>query len=244
MLIENRGVHTVIKQQARDRPRVQAALHERTPAELKELVEAEHRGRPFLLWRAVSGAWSICELDGREHITLGRRSSNDVVIADDSEVSRTHAELELVGEDWTVRDDGLSRNGTYVNATRISQRRRLQDGDLLRVGHTVLEFRDPGAGSTAVTSSGSLASKVDGLSETQRRVLVALCRPCMTADAFATPASNSEIALEVFLSVDAVKNHLRILFKRFEIEDLPQNQKRARLAQCALRWGLVSERKL
>ena len=48
----------------------------------------------------------------------------------------------------------------------------------------------------------------------------------------------------MFLSVDAVKTHLRTLFQRFEIGDLPQNQKRARLVECAFQWGLVSERDL
>lgn len=41
------------------------------------------------------------------------------------------------------------------------------------------------------------------------------------------------------LSVDAVKAHLRLLFGRFGLTDLPPNQKRLRLAQEALRRGLV-----
>ena len=53
------------------------------------------------------------------------------------------------------------------------------------------------------------------LSETQRRVLVALCRPFRDGSAFATPATNQEIAAEVFLGVDAVKTHLRALFAKF-----------------------------
>ena len=71
-----------------------------------------------------------------------------------------------------------------------------------------------------------------------------LCRPFKDTAGFATPASNREIAQEVFLGVDAVKMHLRILFKRFQIGDLPQNQKRARLVECAFQWGLISERDL
>jgi DNA-binding CsgD family transcriptional regulator len=59
---------------------------------------------------------------------------------------------------------------------------------------------------------------------------------------FATPATNKEIAEEVFLSVDAVKAHLRSLFERFGLENLPQNQKRARLAATALLQGIVTAR--
>jgi DNA-binding NarL/FixJ family response regulator len=56
------------------------------------------------------------------------------------------------------------------------------------------------------------------------------------------PATNQAIAKEVFLSVHAVKSHLRALFQKFGIESLQQNQKRARLAALALQSGLVSER--
>jgi DNA-binding NarL/FixJ family response regulator len=79
------------------------------------------------------------------------------------------------------------------------------------------------------------------LTPVQRQVLVALCRP-LKLSAYAAPASNREIAAEVFLSVDAVKAHLRVLFERFGLEELPQNQKRARLAAAALVNGVVAER--
>jgi DNA-binding NarL/FixJ family response regulator len=76
------------------------------------------------------------------------------------------------------------------------------------------------------------------LTETQRRILVALCRP-MKDSAYAAPASNRDIADEVHLSVDAVKAHLRVIFERLGLDDTPQVQKRARLAALALVNGLV-----
>ena len=82
------------------------------------------------------------------------------------------------------------------------------------------------------------------MSDSQRRVLVALCRPFADPSGFATPATNQEIAAEVFLGVDAVKMHLRALFQKFGIEHLPQNQKRAALVKLALLSGAVSEREL
>ena len=95
-----------------------------------------------------------------------------------------------------------------------------------------------------MTDSAMYLPKVESLTETQRKILVALCRPYKSGEAYATPASNNQSASEVFLGLDAVKNHLRVLFQRFEIGDLPQNQKRARLVECAFQWGLVSERDL
>ena len=46
---------------------------------------------------------------------------------------------------------------------------------------------------------------------------------------------------QLYLSVDAVKAHLRQLFERLGIDELPQNQKRARLAAVALVDGLVRQ---
>lgn len=223
---------------------VQPAPHARSAREIQAIIQAERAGLPFLLWRDEDGRQRIAEL--REaRLTVGRGSSCDLVMAHDGEVSRLHAEIERMGDEWTVTDDGLSRNGTFVNGVRIAGRRRLSDGDVLRLGTTVVEFRCPNEGSTAVTSRGTHVPTLDTLTETQRRILIALCRPYKkTGGRFATPASNNEIAGDVFLSVDAVKTQLGTLFKRFEIAELPQNQKRARLVECAFQWGLVSEKDL
>ena len=56
----------------------------------------------------------------------------------DEEVSRLHAVIECVGSHWTVVDDGMSRNGTFVNGERITGRRRLRQGDSIRIGGTLL----------------------------------------------------------------------------------------------------------
>jgi len=78
------------------------------------------------------------------------------------------------------------------------------------------------------------------VSDAQRRVLVALCRPFRdTAERFTTPATNQDIADELVLSLDAVKSHMRALFARFGVEDLPPNEKRTRLVERALAGGVV-----
>jgi hypothetical protein len=82
------------------------------------------------------------------------------------------------------------------------------------------------------------------LTDTQRRILLALCRPCMGESRYATPATNQEIASEVFLSVDAIKAHLRALYRKFGVEPLPHNQKRARLVELVLEGGIVSSDEL
>ena len=218
-----------------------AESHASSPAELKAQLEVERRGTSFLLYRDADGAQRILELDAGGTVTIGRRADNAVPLAWDAEVSRVHAQLERVGRDWVLIDDGLSRNGTFVNGERTAGRRRLRDGDRICCGETVLRFRAPleqESRSTAAVAVGSGQQLL--LTETQRKLLVALCRPLQDSP-YATPATNRDIAEELYLSVDAVKAHLRVLFERLGIDGLPQNQKRARLAAVALVDGLVRQ---
>jgi DNA-binding CsgD family transcriptional regulator len=154
-----------------------------------------------------------------------------------------HAQLVRIGPDWAVVDGGLSRNGTFVNGVRIDGRRRLRDGDELRFGQTVLVYRDPGEIESRVTADEGGAQLLP-VTDAQRRVLVALCRPYKDATGFAAPATNQEIADELVVSIDAVKGHLRALFQVFGLGHLPQNQKRVRLVERALSSGVVTTRDL
>jgi DNA-binding MarR family transcriptional regulator len=218
--------------------------HSASPAELRERIEAERRGRPFLVFRDEDHAQQIVDLDRHgDRLSVGRGLTNDLRLPADTEVSRLHAELESIAGEWTVSDDGLSRNGTYVNGQRISGRHRLRDGDVIRVGQTSIAYKRPTAEDSQPTQIAGERMTLGDLPPTQRQVLVALSRP-YKHDEFAVPATNQEIADELHLSVDAVKSHLRTLFQRFGIEHLPQNQKRSRLVAEALQAGVVSTRDL
>ena len=216
-----------------------------TAAELKAQIEAEREGLPFLIFRDGEGRHQILVLDSeRERLSLGRRSSADVALTWDENVSRLHAELWRIGEDWTVVDDGLSMNGSFVNGEIVRGRRRLRDGDTLRLGDAVLVFRRPTEADSVGTAPMAELHRVVSLSQTQRKVLISLCRPFKSTTAFVTPATNEEIAGELYLSVDAVKKHMRALFEKFGVQHLPQNEKRARLVERAFAGGLISEREL
>jgi pSer/pThr/pTyr-binding forkhead associated (FHA) protein len=216
-----------------------------SPVELKEQIEAEREGTPFLIYRDGAGAQRIFKLsDEVERVTVGRGSSTDIWLEWDTEVSRLHAELGRIGADWTVYDDGLSRNGTHLNGERVVGRRRLRDRDVLRFGQTPAVYREPRTVDVSETEVASEVLDRASLSEAQRRVLVALCRPFKDATGYVTPATNQQIADELYLSVDAVKTHLRALFSKFGIEELPQNQKRTRLVELALKSGVITPRDL
>jgi pSer/pThr/pTyr-binding forkhead associated (FHA) protein len=216
-----------------------------SPAELKAVIEAERAGTPFLVYRDGPGDQRILVLEEEVHrVTVGRTPGCDVRIESDPQVSRVHAQLERVGDAWAVSDDGLSRNGTYVNGKRVDGRQLLRDADVIRFGRTVATFRQPLSAGVTETRVGSGLVDRASLSDAQHRVLTALCRPFKDSSGYATPATNQQIADELFLSVDAVKTHLRALFAKFDIEALPQNQKRLRLVELALRMGVVSQRDL
>jgi pSer/pThr/pTyr-binding forkhead associated (FHA) protein len=215
-----------------------------SPAALQKIVSAERKGVPFLVYVDGNGDQVIHELRRqRRRMTIGRAAGADLSLSWDDEVSRVHAELEAIGPEWAAVDDGLSTNGTFVNGRRIAGRQRLIDRDLLRIGNTTIAFRDPGHELLAKTVPAGLPI-INAVSPTQNRVIIALCRPFKNSDGFGPPATNQQIAEELSLSVDAVKTHLRALYRRFDLEDLQQNQKRAKLAEIALQRGIVTLRDL
>lgn len=215
------------------------ALHRATPLELKERLAAERRRRPFLLYRDGAGAQLIVDLgDAPQRLTIGRSPASDVALPWDAEVSRVHASLERLGDEWTLVDDGRSHNGSFIDGERVHGRRRLHDGDAIAVGRTVVVFRSP-TGRESLRTATSQQRAAPPVTAAQMRVLVELCRP-FAASAYAVPPSNREIADALVLGVETVKTHMRGLFDAFGLADLPQHQKRAILAQRALESGIVA----
>lgn len=212
--------------------------------ELKAQIEAEREGRPFLVFRDGAGEQMILPVEANAELWVGRGGSADVRLEWDEEVSALHAQIEVVRDECTLVDDGLSRNGSFVNEERVHGRRHLRDGDSLRFGQTVVTYRRPGEGAPEATAIASEMPAAATVSPAQRKVLLALCRPYKDGDAFATPATNQQIGEELHLSVDAVKTHMRALFEKLGVGDIPQNQKRVALVERALQSGVVSRREL
>jgi hypothetical protein len=208
---------------------------------------------PFVTYRDAGGRAHVHVL--RESpVTVGRSSSADICLSWDAHVSRMHARLELVGDDptidWTVVDDGSSRNGSYVNGERIRGRARLREGDGLSVGETLLVFRvgvvgagpesgEHPAGLSTATMFGRPHVTRDSLSDTQYRVLVALAGRSDEAGDAAQPATDEEIAAKLFLNVGTVGANLQVLMERFGVAALAPEERRAALVTYARIGGLL-----
>jgi HD-GYP domain-containing protein (c-di-GMP phosphodiesterase class II) len=84
-------------------------------------------------------------LDGSE-FCIGRDAACTLRL-DFPDISRVHARIYHDGQNWLIEDCG-SRNGVWINGERVG-RRQLEDGDLVKVGSTLIRFNDDRGGLTS-----------------------------------------------------------------------------------------------
>jgi pSer/pThr/pTyr-binding forkhead associated (FHA) protein len=173
--------------------------------------------RPRLLLIALSAENAFVQplADG---VSLVGRGRDAQIWINHESVSRRHAEVAVSDGEVTVVDLG-SRNGTFLNGQRIEGPTTIQCGDELRFGGvaaTALEakhealarLRNP---EMSTRRPGEIAVPVDprwdALSAAEQRVF----RQLMTG------LSEKEIAAELHLSVHTVHNHVRQIYREFEV---------------------------
>jgi diguanylate cyclase (GGDEF)-like protein len=71
-------------------------------------------------------------------LRIGRGGDNHIVLDGDS-VSRRHSHFERRTSGWFIVDDG-STNGTFLNEEQIKREAGLSNGDLVKVGPTILKY--------------------------------------------------------------------------------------------------------
>ena len=82
----------------------------------------------------TNAAYYLLEKD----CSIGRDLQNTVILSD-SLISKQHAQISnLNGEYWI--HDKKSKNGVYLNGKKITDRERLFNGCLLKMGTTILRF--------------------------------------------------------------------------------------------------------
>ena len=185
---------------------------------------------PFL---RIEDSGEVIPLRG-EVTTVGRGRGADIRL-DDPSVSRLHAELVRRGPYVYVVDLGLSRNGTRVNGRPVA-RRVLDDGDVLSFG--AARCRIGGLQHEDLTEEADLRrSAAPELTRRELDVLTSLCRPALSDEAFALPATAHQIAADLVVTEAAVKQHLLRLYQKFRIPEGPN--RRTRLANEVVALGLV-----
>ena len=143
-----------------------------------------------------------------------------------------------IGDEWTLADEGLSRNGSFVNGRRLRGRCRLRDGDAIASAHAVSSSvcGDGGGTTTAATQNARAAAAVR-CAAARARVAV---RPARRGRRSRARAPTSEIADDLYLGVETVKTPpARALRPLRAVGDLPQNRKRAELVRRAFDTGVL-----
>jgi hypothetical protein len=185
---------------------------------------------PFL---RIEDSGDVVPLAG-DVTTVGRGRGADIRL-DDPSVSRLHAELVRRGPYVYVVDLGLSRNGTRVNGRPVA-RRVLDEGDVLSFG--AARCRIGGLMTEELTAEIEMRrSAAPELTRRELDVLTSLCRPALSDEAFATPATAIEIAADLVVTEAAVKQHLLRLYQKFRITE--GTNRRTRLANEVVALGLV-----
>jgi hypothetical protein len=170
----------------------------------------------------------------RSPISVGKSLENDLVIDNDEAISRLHARLERIGPAWCITDLG-ARNGTYVNGQRVVTTRKLFDRDEILMGRTRLTLNDSSARGGGTTQP---VRPPPARTPTEQRVLIELCRPVLSGQAFTAPAAVEEIADALGVQRAAVQQHLGHLYDKFGIFDT--GNRRVVLANAAIQTQAVT----
>jgi ABC-2 type transport system ATP-binding protein len=111
---------------------------------------------PMLVF--TSGQLAGSEWPVGEQRVVGRDpGAADIILDQDTDVSRRHASFSPAGYGLTVQDLG-STNGTYVNGHKLDHAVSLGTGDRVEIGTTTIDIRVPGQAVVAPPAAAPAAS--------------------------------------------------------------------------------------
>ena len=200
---------------------------------------------PYLFYRDEAGRQQMIVLASASRAT-DDRARRRLRSASRSGTTRCHGctpNSNASATDWVLVDDGLSRNGTYVNGERLTgtapvagRRRdphRRDDHFLPRQSHCRRHLTPK---SRRMSSPFIRCRRPNDRSSRHCAARTFPARPTRLLRRISRLRTRSISASTASRIICAR------LFGKFGVEDLPQNQKRARLVELAFRSGLVSER--
>ena len=117
----------------------------RADALLHDRIEAERRGRAFVVFHDPQRASGTCVGPRRRDAHDHRRPAGRTTTWRSPGTTRCRAATPSCSARWRAgcSSDDESRNGSYLNGERVTGRHALRDGDVLRFGDTVVLFRAP-----------------------------------------------------------------------------------------------------
>lgn len=96
-----------------------------------------------------------------DELLIGRHADGAGRLAEDPEISRSHARIVRDSSGFCAVEDLGSTNGTFVNGLRISGPQTLSEGDSIELGATTLVMRDlPSAASEQSAAAEAVAQPV------------------------------------------------------------------------------------
>jgi FHA domain len=181
----------------------------------------------------------VVELD-RDRLMVGRKDTCDLVVKEDTSMSREHALLEHYGTSWYIQDLS-STNGVLVNGSPVIGLRVLHHSDEVILGRTKLVFRDHDRNPDPSTVPKRPCPQ---LTVKEREALVELCRPLFskTGNRFQAPSGVKEISDRMFVGRAAVQAHLGRLYDKFGIYEEDGVNRRHELANQALQRGCIGHK--
>jgi FHA domain len=98
--------------------------------------------QPIARFEVVAGRAVGMSILLDDELLIGRHAEGAGRLADDEEISRSHARISLDRSGFCAIEDLGSTNGTFVNGLRITGPQTLSVGDTIEVGGTTMVVRD------------------------------------------------------------------------------------------------------
>lgn len=172
----------------------------------------------------------------RVQLTIGRGPDNAIMVDMDN-VSRTHCKIYGGSGGHYIEDMG-STNGTFVNDEELMERRRLLNGDFIKIGGVIFKFIDGDNIEGLYYEEIYRMAIIDGLTQTynKRYLLEFLEREMSRCIRYSRPLTLIMFDLDHFKAVNDDFGHLAGDYVLRRLAHLVQ-EKNIRKEECFARYG-------